>query len=77
VPVLITSFSVSEDGFDVNLNPIEAKLDLGLKVLTYMELKNTSLGIDVFNSYQRQKEQLAQLVQTQDADGRIRGLLPA
>ena len=76
VPVLITSFSVSEEAFDVNLNPIEVKLDLGLKVLTYMELEGTSLGVDVFNSYQRQKEQLAQLVQTQDPDGRIRGLLP-
>ena len=77
VPVLITSFSVSEEAFDVNLNPIEAKLDLGLKVLTYMELKGTSLGVDVFNSYQRQKEQLAQQAQTQDTDDRLRGLLPA
>jgi hypothetical protein len=77
VPVLITSFSVSEEGFDVNLNPIEAKVDLGLKVLTYLELKNNSLGIDAFNSYQSQKEQLAQLMQSQESDGRVRGLLPA
>jgi hypothetical protein len=76
VPVMITSFSVTEDNFDVNLNPIEAKVDLGLKVLTYMELKAGSLGADAFNSYQLQKEQLAQQ-QTQDVDSRIRGLLPA
>jgi hypothetical protein len=77
VPVLITSFSVSEEAFDVNLNPIEVKLDLGLKVLTYLELKGTSLGVDVFNAYQRQKEQLAQQELSRDPDGRVRGLLPA
>jgi hypothetical protein len=76
VPVMITSFSVSEDNFDPNLNPIEAKVDLALKVLTYMEFKPGSLGADAFMSYQRQKEQLAQK-QTEDFDSRIRGLLPA
>jgi hypothetical protein len=75
-PVMITSFSVSEENFDVHLNPIEAKVDLGLKVLTYMELKPGSLGADAFNAYQRQKEQLAQK-QSQDVDTQIRGLLPA
>lgn len=76
VPVSITSFSVSEELFDANLNPIEAKVDLGLKVLTYMELKGGSLGADAFNAYQANKEQLA-AQQNQDPDSRIRGLLPA
>ena len=76
VPVMITSFSITEDNFDVNLNPIQVKVDLGLKVLTYMELKPGSLGADAFMAYQRQKEQLAQQ-QAEDADSRIRGLLPA
>ena len=75
VPVSITSFSVSEENFDPNLNPIEAKVDLGLKVLTYMELKPGTIGTDAYNAYQSQKEQLAQK-QTQDFDSRIRGLLP-
>jgi hypothetical protein len=77
VPVLVTSFSVTEDAFDVNLNPIQAKVELGLKVLTYMELQGGSLGNDAFLSYQRQKETLAQLNQPQGDQNQIRGLLPA
>lgn len=77
VPVLITSFTISEEAFDVNLNPIQARIELGLKVLTYMELKDTSLGKDAFLSYQRQKENLAQLAQPRGDEDRIRGLLPA
>jgi hypothetical protein len=77
VPVLITSFSVTEEMFDVNLNPIRAKVELGFKVLTHMELKNDSLGYQAYLSYQRQKETLAQQNQPQGDDARIRGMLPA
>lgn len=76
VPVLLTSFSVTEEAFDVNLNPIRAKVDLAMKVLTYMELQSTSLGTDAFMAYQRQKENLAQQAQPRSDDSRIRGLLP-
>jgi hypothetical protein len=77
VPVLITSFSVTEEAFDVNLNPIRAKVDLGFKVLTHMELKADSLGYQAYLSYQRQKETLSQQNQPQGDDTRIRGMLPA
>jgi hypothetical protein len=77
VPVLITSFAVTEEAFDVNLNPIRAKVDIGFKVLTHMELKADSLGYQAYLSYQRQKETLSQQNQPQGDDTRIRGMLPA
>jgi hypothetical protein len=77
VPVLLSSFSVSEESFDVNLNPIRAKVDLSLKVLTYLELKKDTIGYDAYLSYQRNKEQQAARFQSEaNAEGSIRQLLP-
>lgn len=76
VPVMLTSFSITEQAFDQQLNPIQAKVDLGLRVLTYMELQNTSVGYGVFLGYQRQKEMLANLFQPGGDASRLRGLLP-
>lgn len=44
VPVSITEFSVTEEAFDLALNPIRAKVDLGLTVLSYQELGILSPG---------------------------------
>jgi hypothetical protein len=77
VPVLLTSFSVTEQAFDPALNPIQAKVDLGLRVLTYMELQQSSQGHRVYLAYQRQKETLAQQYEPGGAESRIRGLLPS
>ncbi len=76
VPVLLTSFSITEQGFDPQLNPIQAKVDLGMRVLTYMELKQGTLGYMAFLAYQRQKEMLAGQYQPQGDTSRFRGLLP-
>jgi hypothetical protein len=73
VPVLITSFSVTEQAFDPQLNPIQIKLDLGLRVLTYMELQQ---GFKAFLAYQRQKEILAGQYQPLGDTSRFRGLIP-
>jgi hypothetical protein len=59
VPVMLTSFSVTEEGFDENLNPIEAKVDVGLRVLTYVEFLKRSMGRDAFKAYHSAKEKLA------------------
>jgi hypothetical protein len=61
VPVLLTSFSVTEEMFDKNLYPIQAKVDLGMKVLTYMEFPAKCMARDTFISYQTEKERLARL----------------
>jgi hypothetical protein len=44
MPVAITEFSVTEEAFDLALNPLQAKVDLGLKVLGYAELGLLSPG---------------------------------
>ena len=38
VPVRITDLSVTEEAFDSNLNPIRAKVSLGLRVLSVDDL---------------------------------------
>jgi hypothetical protein len=59
VPVRVTDFSITEEAFDVNLNPIRAKVSLSLRVLTVSELGFDSKGGSLFMSYLRQKESLA------------------
>ena len=59
LPVKLTSFSVIEEAFDKMLNPIKAKVDLGLQVLTYTELKKTSIGYGAYMANQIQKEVFA------------------
>jgi hypothetical protein len=76
VPVKVTTFSVSEEAFDTRLNPIAAKVELGLQVLTYMEFTASSVGRDAFIAYQKAKENLAQRHRpSADLTG-IRNLLP-
>jgi hypothetical protein len=75
VPVRLTSFAVTEEAFDPKLNPIRVKVDLGMRVLTYMELKENTIGFDAYIAYQTQKEVLARLVRPGATDA-VRGLLP-
>jgi hypothetical protein len=75
VPVRLTSFAVTEEAFDPKLDPIRAKVDLGMQVLTYMELKENTIGFDAYIAYQTQKEVLARMVRP-GATGANRGLLP-
>jgi hypothetical protein len=77
VPVKLTSFAVSEDAFDTRLNPIAAKVELGLQVLTYMEFSDSSIGRDAFVAYQKAKESLAGLNRPGANTIGIRNLLPA
>ena len=38
VPVKLTEFTITEEAHDAALNPIRAKVSLGLRVLTYNDL---------------------------------------
>jgi len=76
VPVRLTSFSITEEAFDPALNPIQAKVDLGMRVLTYMELKEDTIGFGAYIAYQAQKEALARMVRPGESAGAIRGLIP-
>jgi hypothetical protein len=59
VPVRITEMSITEEAFDVSLNPLRAKLSLGLRVLTVDDLGFASKGGGVFLGYLLAKERLA------------------
>lgn len=59
VPVRITEFSVTEEAFDPALNPIRAKVTLGLRVMTTDDLGFDHRGSSVFLSYLRTRESLA------------------
>jgi hypothetical protein len=76
VPVKLTSFSVSEEAFDTRLNPIAAKVELGMQVLTYMEFTDSSIGRDAFIAYQKAKENLAQRDRPGNVLAGIRNLIP-
>jgi len=64
VPVRLTEFSITEEMFDTNLNPIRAKVSLGMRVLNVNDFGIGDPGTSLFMAYHRQREQLASLVQT-------------
>lgn len=59
LPVRITELSVTEEAFDPKLNPIRAKVSLGMQVLSVDDLGFDHLGGSLFMSYLQQKEALA------------------
>ena len=59
VPVRITELSITEEAFDANLNPMRAKLSLGLRVLSVDDLGFDGKGGNLFMTYLQAKEQLA------------------
>jgi hypothetical protein len=59
LPVRLTEFSIIEEAFDPNLNPIRAKVSLGMRVLTVNDLGFQHRGGNLFMTYLQQKEQLA------------------
>ena len=65
LPVRLTDFSVTEEAFDTSLNPIRAKVSLGMRVLNVDDVGFDHKGGSLFMSYLRNKEQLA----TRSQDG--------
>lgn len=59
VPVRVMDFSVTEEAFDPALNPIRAKVSLGLRVMSTDDLGFTHKGGTIFISYLRAREALA------------------
>lgn len=59
IPVRLTEFSVTEEAFDPQLNPIRAKVSLGLRVLNIDDLGFQHPGGRLFMSYLTNKEALA------------------
>jgi hypothetical protein len=60
-PVRVTELSITEEAFDPALNPIQAKVSLGLRVLSVDDLGFAHKGGSLFMAYLQQKERLAAL----------------
>jgi hypothetical protein len=60
VPVRLTEFSVTEEAFDPLLNPIRARVSLGLRVLSINDLPFDSRGGSLSLAHHRRLEGLAQ-----------------
>jgi hypothetical protein len=61
IPVRLTEFSITEEAFDPNLNPIRAKVSLGMRVLSVDDLGFDHPGGRMFLTYLTNKETLAGL----------------
>jgi len=61
IPVRLTDFSVTEEAFDPNLNPIRAKVSLGMRVLSVNDVGFDAKAGSLYMIYQQQKERLAGL----------------
>lgn len=60
LPVRLTEFTITEEAYDVNLNPIRAKVSLGLRVLNYSDLPWGQRGARLFLAHHKAKERMAQ-----------------
>jgi hypothetical protein len=61
LPVKLTEFSITEEAHDLRLNPIRAKVSLGLRVLSYSDLPISHPGYSLFLSHQVAKEAMARI----------------
>ena len=59
LPVRITEFSVTEEAFNPDLNPLRAKVSLGMRVLNVNDLGFNHKGGNLFMIYHQQLESLA------------------
>jgi hypothetical protein len=59
LPVLVTDCAITEEAHDTTLNPIRAKVGLGLRVLSYNDLSITNPGYYIFLAHQIVKETMS------------------
>jgi hypothetical protein len=64
LPVRLSEFTITEEAYDVDLNPIRASVNLGLRVLSYSDLSLTNPGYYLFLAHQVTKEVMAELGST-------------
>jgi hypothetical protein len=77
LPVRVSDLSITEEAYDIHLNPIRAKASLGLRVLSYNDLSVTQPGYHVFLAHQLLKETMATLGSVQKAAGMVGGMVSA
>jgi hypothetical protein len=59
LPVRITGLGITEESYDPRLNPLRAKVDLSMTVLSYYDLKIDNPGYTIFLAHQVAKEIMA------------------
>jgi hypothetical protein len=59
VPVRVTEFAITEEAFDIKLNPVLARISLGLRVMTTDDLPFGSKGAALYLTAARRRERLA------------------
>lgn len=59
LPIRLTEFSITEQAFDAALNPIRAKVSLGMRVLNVDDLGFANKGGSLFMAYHQQLERFA------------------
>lgn len=59
MPVRITDYQVSEEGFTAALAPLRAKVSLGLRVLSVADLPSAHRGANMFLAYRAGREAAA------------------
>jgi hypothetical protein len=59
MPVKLTDVSITEEAFDPDLNPIRAKVSLGMKVLSVSDVGFNHRISSLYMTYHRNKERLA------------------
>lgn len=76
VPVTVSEFSITEEAFDITLNPIRARVNLGLRVLSVDDLGFKRKGGSLFMAYLQSREQLASRAETVGFDALGIGGIP-
>jgi hypothetical protein len=66
LPVRLKNFSITEEAYDTSLNPIRAKVSLGLRVLSYNDLPLLHPGYSLFLAHQVVKETMATIGSVND-----------
>lgn len=75
-PVAITELAITEEGYDTNLNPIAARVSIGLRVLTHADLAPTHPGHSMSLASQIAREQLANPVLSASLDSALGANVP-
>jgi hypothetical protein len=73
LPVAIKELSVTEEAHDANLDPIRARVSLGMRVLTYADLSMFHPGYALSMAHQVAKEVLARASSIGSLDGVLGG----
>jgi hypothetical protein len=60
VPVRVTSITITEEAFDTKLNPLRARVELSMKVLTASDVSQNDLGYQFLSEYRQLVKDLAE-----------------